>query len=50
MTKPLRDLTTKEAVWLWEHLKQETLEALKQAVASTPVLQYYNLCGGNTAL
>ena len=43
MTKPLRDLTTKEAAWVWDHPQQKALEALKQAVANTPVLRYYSL-------
>ena len=43
MTKPLQDPTTKEALWVWEHQQQEDLEALKQAVANTPVLRYYSL-------
>ena len=43
MTKPLRDLTQKETEWVWEQPQQEALDALKQAVASTPVLRYYAL-------
>ena len=43
MTKPLRDLTLKDTAWVWDHPQQEALEALKKAVSSTPILQYYNL-------
>ena len=44
MTKPLRDLTGKDAAWIWDHPQQEALDALKQAAAKTPVLRYYSLC------
>ena len=42
-TKPLRDLTQKETEWVWDQPQQAALDALKQAVASTPVLRYYSL-------
>ena len=41
--KPLRDLTQKEVDWVWDHPQQEAMDKLKQAVMSTPVLQYYNI-------
>ena len=41
--KPLRDLTQKDVDWVWDHLQQEAMEKLKQAVMSTPVLRYYNI-------
>ena len=43
MTKPLRELTGKEVAWAWDQPQQEVLDALKGAVASTPVLHYYSL-------
>ena len=43
MTKSLRDLTQRETVWMWDQPQQKALETLKRAVASTPVLRYYNL-------
>ena len=43
MTKPLRELTQKNTEWVWDQPQQDTFEALKQAVASTPVLRYYSL-------
>ena len=43
MTKPLRDLTQKINAWIWDHPQEKALETLKAAVASTPVLRYYNL-------
>ena len=42
-TKPLRDLTQKHVVWLWEAAQQEALEKIKMSVASAPILRYYNL-------
>ena len=43
ITKPLRELTQKETEWTWDSPQQEALDRLKNAVASTPVLRYYNL-------
>ena len=43
MTKPLRDLTLKDSVWAWDQPQQQAMQALNQAVASTPVLWYYSL-------
>ncbi len=43
MTKPLRELTQKDVEWTWDQPQQESLNTLKRAVMSTPVLRYYNL-------
>ena len=43
MTKPLRELTQKDVAWVWGPPQDQALEKLKIAVASTPVLKYYNL-------
>ena len=43
ITKPLRDLTRNDTEWVWETSQQNALDTLKKAVASTPVLRYYNL-------
>ena len=43
ITKPLRDLTRNDTEWMWESSQQNALDTLKKAVASTPVLRYYNL-------
>ena len=43
ITKPLRDLTRNDTEWIWESSQQNALDTLKKAVASTPVLRYYNL-------
>ena len=43
ITKPLRDLTQKNAAWIWDQPQQHALETLKQAATSTPILRYHNL-------
>ena len=43
LTKPLQDLTKKDIEWVWDDQQQEAFKRLKNAVASTPVLRYYNL-------
>ena len=43
MTKPLRELTQKDTVWIWDHAQQQAPDSLKKAVTSTSVLRYYNL-------
>ena len=43
ITKPLRELTRNDTDWMWESSQQNAVDTLKKAVASTPVLRYYNL-------
>ena len=43
ITKHLRDLTQANVQWVWREAQQAAFEALKRAVATTPVLRYYNL-------
>ena len=43
MTKALRELTLKEADFQRDEPQQAAFDALKAAVASTPVLRYYDL-------
>ena len=43
ITKSLRDLTRKDAEWIWDESQQSAFECLKQAFSATPVLHYYNL-------
>ena len=38
ITKPLRELTQKDTVWVWGPAQQEALTNLKIAVSSTPIL------------
>ena len=43
ITKPLRDLTQKDVICVWEEPQQKALEELKDAITRTPILRYYNL-------
>ena len=43
ITKLLRELTRNDTDWMWESSQQNAVDTLKKAVASTPVLRYYNL-------
>ena len=48
ITKSQRECTQKDSEWIWDHPQQDTLDRLKKAVTSTPVLRYYNICEGIT--
>jgi len=43
VTKPLRDLTQSNVLWVWNEAQQTAFEKLKEMVTRTPVLRYYNL-------
>ena len=43
VTKPLRDLTQSNVLWVWNEAQQTAFEKLKEMVTCTPVLRYYNL-------
>ena len=43
ITKPLRELTKNDVDLTWGTAQDEALDALKKAVVTTPVLNYYNL-------
>ena len=43
VTKPLRDLTQSNVLWVWNEAQQMAFEKLKEMVTRTPVLRYYNL-------
>ena len=43
VTKPLRDLTQSNVLWVWNEAQQTAFEKLKEMVTRTPVLCYYNL-------
>ena len=43
VNKPLRDLTQVNVQWVWREAQQSVFEALMIAVATTPVLRYFNL-------
>lgn len=42
MTKPLRDLLSKNNAWLWTGAQQEAFNAVKTALVSTPTLALYD--------
>ncbi len=42
MTKPLRDLLSKQSQWCWEHSQKEAFAAVKDALAKSPVLALYD--------
>ena len=42
ITKTIRELTQNGVKWTWGPAQEASLEALKKAVMSTPVLHYYN--------
>ena len=48
ITKPLREITQKDADWIWDHAQQNALDTLKRVVTSTPILRYYNLSALHT--
>ena len=41
--EPLRQLTDKDAEWVWEEHHQHALNRAKQLVADYPVLRYYDV-------
>ena len=43
VTKPLRDLTQSNVLFVWNDAQQTAFEKLKEVVTRTPVLRYYNL-------
>lgn len=42
MTKPLRDLLASDAAWTWGPQQQQAFDRLKEQLAKTPVLTYYD--------
>lgn len=43
VTKALRDVTKRDVEWVWDQPQKEAFRKLKEALANTPVLRYYNL-------
>lgn len=43
MTQPLRDLTKKGSVWNWTPECSASLKAIRQALSSAPVLEYFDI-------
>ncbi|KAK7106746.1 hypothetical protein V1264_017967 [Littorina saxatilis] len=42
VSKPLRKLTEKDAVWKWTKTEEESFKKLKKLVTEAPVLRYYD--------
>lgn len=42
LTEPLRALTHKDVSWEWTDTQETALKSLKQALASTPVMEYFD--------
>ncbi|KAK3747895.1 hypothetical protein QZH41_001360 [Actinostola sp. cb2023] len=43
VVKPLRDLTAKDAQFLWSHQHDKAFQEVKELVVQHPVLKYYNI-------
>lgn len=41
LTASLRELLKKNAAWVWEDRHQKSFEALREALATAPILAYY---------
>lgn len=48
LTKPLRDLLHSDAEWCWDKPQQESFNAVKKALTTTPVLTHYDPCSHHT--
>ena len=45
VTKPLRDLTKKNAPWTWEKEQEEAFKSLKESLAKSTTMSYFNAQG-----
>ena len=43
ITQPMRELTTKNAVFVWSRQHDEAFEQVKKLVTEYPVLRYYDM-------
>ena len=43
LTKPLRELTQKNVIFIWQKVQKDAFNAVRDAISDTPVLRYYNL-------
>ncbi|KAI9552594.1 hypothetical protein GHT06_020459 [Daphnia sinensis] len=44
LTRPLRDMLKQGAAWLWDAQHEQSLNALKSAISSLPVLRLFDVC------
>ena len=49
VSEPLRKLTEKNAMFVWESQQEEAFQAIKNMISSTPVLKYYDV-GSETTI
>lgn len=48
LSTPLRFLLKNDATWIWGPEQQASFNELKEKIVNAPVLQYFNLGGGNS--
>ena len=48
VSEPLRKLTEKNALFMWESQQEEVFQSIKHMISSTPVLKYYDVASETT--
>ena len=48
VSEPLRKLTEKSAMFVWESQQEEAFQTIKGMISSTPVLKYYDVASETT--
>ena len=48
VSAPLRNLSEKNALFLWESQQEEAFQSIKSMISSTPVLKYYDVTNETT--
>ena len=48
VSEPLRKLTEKNALFVWESQQEEAFQTIKNMISSTPVLKYYDVANETT--
>ena len=48
VSEPLRKLTEKNAMFVWESQQEEAFQTTKNMISSTPVLKYYEVASDTT--
>ena len=48
LSEPLRKLTEKNALFVWESQQEEAFQSIKHMISSTPVLKYYDVASETT--
>lgn len=42
LSKPLRELLSKSAMWTWDHAQQKSFDEIKREICSVPILAHYD--------